>query len=80
MTREEILQGLNEVFQEVFADEGIALTESTGAEDIDEWDSLSQIELIMAIEAQYSMKFSIDEAQGIHTVGDMIDIIEKRKT
>ena len=78
MTREEIFEGLNEVFQDVFDDEDIVVTEATTADDIEEWDSLEHINLIVAVERHFGMKFSMGEVTGMKNVGAMADIIASR--
>ena len=57
MTREEIFEGLNEVFSDVF-DEDITVTDSTTADDIEDWDSLEHINLIVAVENKFGIKFN----------------------
>ena len=61
MTREEIFEGLNEVFSDVF-DEEITVTDSTTADDIEDWDSLEHINLIVAVENKFGIKFNIGVA------------------
>ncbi|MDD6571678.1 MAG: acyl carrier protein [Thermoflexaceae bacterium] len=78
MTREEIFEGLNEVFRDVFDDEDITVNEATTADDIDDWDSLEHINLIVAVEKKFGMKFTMGEVSGMKNVGEMADIIEKR--
>jgi len=78
MTREEIFEGLNEVFQDVFDDEDIMVTESTTADDIEDWDSLEHINLIVAVERHFRMKFSMGEVTSMKNVGAMADIIAER--
>lgn len=78
MTREEIFEGLNEVFQDVFDDDTIAVTENTTAEDIEDWDSLEHINLILAVEEHFGMKFSMGEVTGMKNVGAMADLIAER--
>ena len=74
MTREEIFEGLNEVFSDVF-DEEITVTDSTTADDIEDWDSLEHINLIVAVENKFGIKFNIDEVNKMKNVGEMVDII-----
>ena len=57
MSREEIYEQLNEVFQDVFDDEDIIVNDETTAEDIEDWDSLEHINLIVAVEKKFSIKF-----------------------
>ncbi len=80
MTREEVFQALNEVFRDNFDDEDITLTETTVADDIEEWDSLEHINLIIAIEERFGMKFTMKEVTGMKNVGEMVDIILDRGT
>ena len=74
MTREEIFEGLNEVFSDVF-DEEITVTDSTTADDIEDWDSLEHINLIVADENKFGIKFNIGEVNKMKNVGEMVDII-----
>ncbi len=78
MTREEIFEGLNEVFRDVFDDEDITVGETTTAADIEDWDSLEHINLVVAVERHFGMKFSMGEVTGMKDVGAMADIIEER--
>lgn len=80
MSREEVFQALNEVFRDNFDDEDITLKETTVADDIEEWDSLEHINLIIAIEERFGMKFTMKEVTGMKNVGEMVDIILQRGT
>jgi len=80
MTREDVFNALNEVFRDNFDDESITLTEKTVADDIEEWDSLEHINLIIAIEERFGMKFTMKEVTGMKNVGEMVDIILERGT
>lgn len=75
MTREEIFEKLNEVFRDVFDDENITVTETTNADDIEDWDSLSHINLVVAVEKEFGVKFSMGETQKMKNVGEMADLI-----
>lgn len=78
MSREEIFENLNEVFQDVFDDESITVGETTTADDIEDWDSLEHINLIVAVEQKFGIKFNMGEVNGMKNVGAMVDIIESR--
>ncbi|MDR1536499.1 MAG: acyl carrier protein [Clostridiales bacterium] len=78
MTRDDIFQKVNGVFRDVFDDESITVNEATTASDIDEWDSLEHINLILAIESEFKMKFSLGEVMQMKNVGEMVDIIKDR--
>ena len=78
MTREEVFEALDEVFQDEFDDESIHVTEATVSDDIEDWDSLEHINLIVAIERRFNMKFTMGEVTGMKNVGEMVDIILQR--
>ena len=61
MTREEVMKTLNEIFCDVFDDDSIVLTDETNSSDIDDWDSLEQINLIVNIENEFGMVFDMAE-------------------
>ena len=74
MEREEIFSKLNEIFEDVLdLDETPELTDDTSAEDIEEWDSLSHIQLIVAIEKAFKIKFTSHEILKWKNVGEMLD-------
>lgn len=78
MERKEIFEKLNTIFTDVLdLDEDIVLTDNTCAEDIDEWDSLSHIQLVVAIEKAFGTKFTSNQIMNWSTVGDMVDCLEK---
>ena len=81
MEREEIFSKLNEIFEDVLdLDETPQLTDTTSANDIEEWDSLSHIQLIVAIEKTFKIKFTSLEIMKWANVGDMVNsMIEKIK-
>ncbi len=75
MTREEVFERLNKVFQEVFDDETIEVNDDTTSEDIDDWDSFEHINLIVAVEEEFSIKIPMGKAVTMKNVGEMADII-----
>ena len=80
MERKEIFSKLNEIFEDVFdLDETPNLTDATSANDIEEWDSLSHIQLIVAIEKAFQMKFTSSEIMKWQNVGQMVDTIQTKK-
>ncbi|KQT15523.1 acyl carrier protein [Chryseobacterium sp. Leaf404] len=78
MNNSEILLKLNAIFQEELDVEGITLTEETTAEDIEEWDSLSHIQLIVAIEKAFKIRFTSSEIQSWNNVGEMVESIKQK--
>lgn len=79
MSREEVYESLNEVFQDVFDDEDIRVNDATTAADIEDWDSLEHINLIVAVEKKFNIKFNMGEVNTFKNVGEMVDIIMTRK-
>ena len=80
MERNEIYERLNLVFRDVFDDETITVNDQTTSDDIDGWDSMEHINLIVAVEMEFGMKFTIGESTSMHNVGEMADIIAVRAT
>ena len=79
MEREEIFSKLNEIFEDVLdLDETPELADATSANDIEEWDSLSHIQLIVAIEKAFKLKFTSQEILKWNNVGEMVDTIIAR--
>lgn len=75
MSREELFERLNAVFQDVFDDPSITVNDSTTADDIEDWDSLEHINLIAAVESEFGIKFSMGQVVTMKNVGEMADII-----
>jgi acyl carrier protein len=78
MERAEILEKVNEIFKEVLDNDNIVLNYQVTADDIEEWDSLSHIQLIVAIEKAFKIKFTSREILGWNNVGEMIDSIASK--
>ena len=76
MSREEIYERLNEVFQDVFGDDDITVNDDTTAKDIDGWDSLRHITLLAAIEDEFDIEFSMGQTVKMKNGGEMVDYIE----
>ena len=78
MTHEAILEKLNEIFQDIFDDDSLVITETTTANDVEDWDSIEHINLIDAVEKEFGMKFKMQEVSGMKNVGEMVQIIAER--
>lgn len=79
MNENEIWEKLNEIFQDVFDDDEIELKPETTAEDIMEWDSMSNIQLLVAIEKAFNgIKFSTGEVANLKNVGEMVKSISEK--
>ncbi|MBP5772281.1 MAG: acyl carrier protein [Bacteroidaceae bacterium] len=77
MERKEIINQLNGIFADVLDLDEVNLTGATTADDIEEWDSLSHIQLIVAVEDAFDIKFSSLEIMKWANVGQMVDSIER---
>jgi acyl carrier protein len=76
MDSTEIYRRLEQVFDDVF-DEEIELAPEMTAKDVDGWDSLAHIRLLMTVEREFGIKFSTLEINGLATVGDLVALIDK---
>ena len=77
MKQNEIYEKLNEIFRDVFDDETLLLSRNTSASDIEDWDSLAQINIIVNCETSFGLKFNMSDIVDLKNVGDMIDLIER---
>lgn len=75
MDKGEILKTVNDVFIDILDDENIVLTYETTANDVEEWDSLNHIQLVVAIEKQFGIRFTSREIQSWNNVGELINTI-----
>lgn len=74
----DILAELTPIFREVFEDDGIVLTRQTTADDIDAWDSLSHMNMVMAVEVAFKIRFALGELPALKNVGDLADLVAKK--
>lgn len=75
MEKNQILEEVQDIFREVLDNEEIVLASETTADDIEEWDSLTHIQLIVAIEKHFKIKFTSKEILSWQNVGEMVDCI-----
>ena len=75
MTREQLIQDLQEIFCDVFELDTITIDANTSALDIEEWDSLTHIQLVVSVEKKYKIRFNSAEIQTWENVGKMVDSI-----
>lgn len=78
MERAAILEKLNGVFTDVLDNDDIVISDSSTANDIEEWDSLTHIQLVVAIEKSFKVKFTTYEIQTWKNVGDMVNSIQAK--
>ena len=78
MQQQEIHRQLTEIFHDIFDDETLELTPGLTATDVPEWDSFNHINLIVAIEAKFKIKFQTAELESMQTVGHLSDLIQSK--
>ena len=80
MERNDVFKEVHEIFIDILEKEDLVLTDKTTANDVEEWDSLAHIRLVVAIERSFKIHFSSKEIQAWDNVGEMVDcIFEKVK-
>ncbi len=75
MQNEALLEQVQEIFRDVLDDEEIVLQETSTAEDVEGWDSLTHIQLIVAIEKHFKIKFTSKEILSWKNVGELVDCL-----
>lgn len=78
MNRDAVFADLREIFLDVLDLDAVELSDATTADDIDEWDSLSHIRLVVTVERHFKIKFSNAEIEGFTRVGDLVDGILRK--
>jgi acyl carrier protein len=80
MTREEIFNGVQDIFRDIFDEDDLVISNSTSSDEIEDWDSLNHINLVSAIEKEFNIKFALSELMVLKDVGAMVDLmVEKLK-
>jgi len=74
----DIKERLTNVFQQVFDDSTIELTPDLTADDVDGWDSLSHVNLLIAVEMEFGIEFKQSEIQSFANVGELMQSIESK--
>jgi acyl carrier protein len=78
MDEAQVYSQLTKIFEDVFDDDSIQLTAALSAKDVDGWDSLTHIRLILTIEKAFKIKFSTSEIGKLENVGDLVSLIKAR--
>lgn len=78
MTIEEIINQIIPLFRDILDNDAIVLSPNTTAKDIEEWDSLNNIQLVVAVEKHFKIRFTSAEIQNFKNVGEMCDSISKK--
>ncbi len=78
MTHEEIMEKVRRIFREVFDDDELVIKDSTNSSDIEDWDSLEHIALVVSMEKEFDLKFDLKEVNALANVGEMVDLIASK--
>ena len=78
MTEAEIYPALTELFRETFDDDDLVLTATTTADDVEGWDSQAHVNLIVAAEMRFGIRFRAAELDTLHNVGDFVNLIAQK--
>jgi acyl carrier protein len=78
MDKSQIVSRLTPIFRDVFSDDALVVTESLTAADVPTWDSLSNINMIVAVEKAFGVKFSIKDVRALKNVGELLELIKRK--
>jgi acyl carrier protein len=78
METNEIVSRLTPIFRDVFNDDALVVSEGMTAADVPTWDSLSNINMIIAVEKAFGAKFSIKDVRNLKNVGELIELIKRK--
>jgi acyl carrier protein len=79
MQKSEVLEKLQEVFDSTFL-QSVVVRPDLSARDVEEWDSLAHVSLILAVEEAFGVQFRVGEVEATKNVGELADLIIKRKS
>lgn len=78
MDREQVISRLVELMEDAFDEDDIDYSDELTADDIEEWDSLSNVRFIVSVEQAFGVRFTVGEIEGFANVGELVDkIVEK---
>jgi len=79
MDREEVFAKLAAIFEDVLDLDDPELSEATSGDDIEDWDSLANVRLMVAVEKAFGIELTTDEMADIETLGDIVDLVVAKK-
>lgn len=78
MNDTQILDALTDIFRDIFDDESVVITPASSAKDFDAWDSLSNVNIMVATEMHFGVRFKTSEVEGLGNVGELVSLIQKQ--
>jgi acyl carrier protein len=73
-----VMERLNQIFRDVLEDDSIKLTPGTTAADVEGWDSLSHVQLVLAAEREFKVRLRASEIGGLENVGAFVELLERK--
>ncbi len=71
---------LTQVFQDIFEDDALQVSESTTAADVEDWDSMKHVSLMLAVEREFQLRFTASEIAALASVGELISLIQSKSS
>ena len=78
MTRDEVMNDVQDIFRDIFDDQDLVIQDATQSDDIEDWDSMNHINLVSAVEKKFKIRFALGELQSLNNVGAMIDLMMQK--
>lgn len=78
MDKQEILKTINTILCDIFADPTLVITETSSAQNIDRWDSITHVNILMTVERTFKIRFSLGEIKQLRNVGEMVNLITQK--
>ena len=78
MTQRDIFIEVQKIFRDIFDDQELLIDNNTNSDSLDNWDSLNHINLVVAIERKFEIKFKLGELQNLKNVGEMINLLKEK--
>lgn len=79
-SREELLATIREILADLLDNDSLQLTEATVAEDVADWDSITHVKLLIALESRMGFRFNSNEVEGLKNVGQLIDLVQRKQS
>lgn len=73
-----VFEDIKEILIDVFDDEDLDITLDTCADDIEDWDSLAQMNIMVSISKHFKVKFSVEEIASLHNIGDIVEAVKSK--
>lgn len=79
MDKHEILQTITQILRDILNNPALEVNERTSASDVERWDSLAHVNILMTVERTFGVRFSLGEIKQLRNVGEMMRLIEEKK-